>query len=108
MQGVPCTRREAIEVDVKQSHKTLLLWVLLIVMFLAIWQVLQPGERKAQVAFSEFVALVHSGNVKDVRIKDHEYTFTKIDGSGKTTTTETLGPIADQKLVDVLEAADKD
>jgi cell division protease FtsH len=108
VQGVPCTRREATEVDVKQSHKTLLLWVLLIVMFLAIWQVLQPGERKAQVAFSEFVALVHSGNVKDVRIKDHEYTFTKIDGSGKTTTTETLGPIADQKLVDDLEAADKD
>jgi cell division protease FtsH len=108
VQGVPCTRREATEVDVKQSHKTLLLWVLLIVMFLAIWQVLQPGERKAQVAFSEFVALVHSGNVKDVRIKDHEYTFTKIDGSGKTSTTETLGPIADQKLVDDLEATDKD
>jgi cell division protease FtsH len=108
VQEVPCTRREATEVDVKQSHKTLLLWVLLIVMFLAIWQVLQPGERKAQVAFSEFVALVHSGNVKDVRIKDHEYTFTKVDGSGKQTTTETLGPIADQKLVDDLEAADKD
>ena len=45
----------------KQSHKTLLLWVLLIVMFLAIWQVLQPGERKQQVSFSQFVALVHSG-----------------------------------------------
>ena len=92
----------------KQSHKTLLLWVLLIVMFLAIWQVLQPGERKQQVAFSEFVALVHSGNVKEVRIKDHEYSFAKVDGSGKTITTETLGPIADQKLIDDLEAADKD
>ena len=41
----------------KQSHKTLLLWVLLIVMFLAIWQVLQPGERKQPVSFSEFVDL---------------------------------------------------
>ena len=30
----------------KQSHKTLLLWVLLILMFLAIWQVLEP-ERAA-------------------------------------------------------------
>ena len=50
----------------KQSHKTLLLWVLLIVMFLAIWQVLQPGERKQQVSFSEFVTWVHAGQVPDV------------------------------------------
>ena len=92
----------------KQSHKTLLLWVLLIVMFLAIWQVLQPGDHKTPVAFSEFVSLVHSGNVKDVRIKDHEYSFTKVDGSGKNAPAETLGPIADQKLIDDLEATDKD
>ena len=62
----------------KQSHKTLLLWVLLIVMFLAIWQVLQPGDRKQQVSFSEFVTWVHSGQVSDVHVKDHEYQFTHV------------------------------
>ena len=31
----------------KQSHKTLLLWVLLILMFLAIWQFLQADGAKA-------------------------------------------------------------
>jgi hypothetical protein len=29
---------------VKQSHKTLLLWVVLIFMFLAIWQFFQPTD----------------------------------------------------------------
>jgi len=36
----PC---RSLEVNVKQSHKTLLLWGLLIVMFFAIWNILQPG-----------------------------------------------------------------
>jgi cell division protease FtsH len=90
---------------VKQSHKTLLLWVLLIVMFLAIWQVLQPGERKQQVSFSQFVAMVHSGMVTEVHIKDHEYTFTQVQ-DGKNVQKETLGPIADQALIDELEKKD--
>jgi cell division protease FtsH len=87
---------------VKQSHKTLLLWVLLIVMFLAIWQVLQPGERKQQVSFSEFVGWVHQGQVPEVRVKDREYQFThSVDG--KNQSVETLGPVADQALVSDLE-----
>jgi cell division protease FtsH len=90
---------------VKQSHKTLLLWVLLIVMFLAIWQVLQPGERKQQVSFSQFVTLVHSGQVTDIHIKDHEYAFTQIQ-DGKNQQKETLGPVADQSLLDDLEKRD--
>jgi cell division protease FtsH len=90
---------------VKQSHKTLLLWVLLIVMFLAIWQVLQPGERKQQVSFSQFVALVHSGQVTEIHIKDHEYAFTQVQ-DGKNAQKETLGPIADQALIDDLEKKD--
>ncbi len=89
----------------KQSHKTLLLWVLLIVMFLAIWQVLQPGERKQQVSFSQFMALVHSGQVTEVHIKDHEYGFLQVQ-DGKNTQKETLGPIADQALIDDLEKKD--
>jgi cell division protease FtsH len=87
---------------VKQSHKTLLLWVLLIVMFLAIWQVLQPGERKQQVSFSEFVSWVHQGQVTDVRVKDHEYTFTR-NVDGKNEVKETLGPVADEALIQDLQ-----
>jgi cell division protease FtsH len=66
---------------VKQSHKTLLLWVLLIMMFLAIWQFLSPTQSPAtQVAYSEFMAQVHADKEKEpyvesVSIKDHEYTY---------------------------------
>jgi len=87
---------------VKQSHKTLLLWVLLIVMFLAIWQVLQPGERKQQVSFSEFVSWVHQGQVPEVRVKDREYSFTHVL-DGKSQQMETLGPSADEALIVDLE-----
>ncbi len=86
----------------KQSHKTLLLWVLLIVMFLAIWQVLQPGERKQQVSFSEFVSWVHQGQVPEVRVKDREYSFTHAF-DGKSQQMETLGPSADEALIQDLE-----
>jgi cell division protease FtsH len=74
-------------------------------MFLAIWQVLQPGERKQQVSFSGFMALVHSGQVTEVHIKDHEYGFLQVQ-DGKNTQKETLGPIADQALIDDLEKKD--
>jgi cell division protease FtsH len=87
---------------VKQSHKTLLLWVLLIVMFLAIWQVLQPGERKQTVSFSEFVSWVHQGQVPDVHVKDREFSFTHVT-DGKSQNMDTLGPTADEALILDLE-----
>ena len=91
----------------KQSHKTLLLWVLLIVMFLAIWQFLSPSERKQPVAFSEFVEEVQKGHVKDVHIKDREYTFTvhNADGSKTTLQKEAIGPVPDEALLSTLKPA---
>ena len=65
----------------KQSHKTLLLWVLLIMMFLAIWQFLSPNQSPAtSVAWSEFRAQVIADrekepHVESVSIKNGEYTF---------------------------------
>ncbi|WP_437588098.1 ATP-dependent zinc metalloprotease FtsH [Sorangium sp. So ce1000] len=84
----------------KQSHKTLLLWVLLIMMFLAIWQFLSPDSRPAtQVAFSEFMAQVQvepkdkEPHVESVTIKDREYTFwVKDPKSGTKTKKVTIGP----------------
>ena len=60
----------------KQSHKTLLLWVLLILMFVAIWQFLQPPDRRPNVAFSDFLNEVHAGNVEQITIKDKKFPVT--------------------------------
>jgi len=83
---------------VKQSHKTLLLWVLLITMFLAIWQFLSPDRPPAaQIPYSEYVALVKAKetdpHVERVSIKDREYTFVVKDPKSNTTSKRvTLGP----------------
>ena len=42
--------------NVKQSHKTLLLWLLLIVMMLAIYQLIAAEPTPREMPFSEFVA----------------------------------------------------
>src|SRR5262249_17915096 len=89
---------------VKQSHKTLLLWVLLILMFLVIWQYLQSDStRAAPVAFSDFVAQVHARpedpHVDKVNIKDREYTFEVLDPNTKLRKKSlTIGPEADDAL----------
>ena len=86
----------------KQSHKTLLLWVLLIVMFLAIWQVLQPERAEATGQLQRVRVHGAPGQVTDVHIKDHEYLFTQSQ-DGKSQQKETLGPVADQALLEDLQ-----
>ncbi len=64
----------------KQPHKTLLLWVVLLVAFLGIWQFLSPdGQQRQPMPFSEFMALVQAPreqrHVDAVEIKEREYSF---------------------------------
>ena len=53
----------------RQSHKTLALWVLLILMFWAIYQIIsQEQSPKEQPEFSKFLKHVEDGNVKEVDV----------------------------------------
>lgn len=53
----------------RQSHKTLALWVLLIVMFWAIWHIVtQDHSPKEKYQFSKFMRQVEEGNVKEVKV----------------------------------------
>ncbi len=93
----------------KQSHKTLLLWVLIATMFLAIWQFLDSNSKPAtQVAFSEFLTLAQApkeqAHVKQVNIKDREYQFTVVDPT-KNNAEESkvsLGPDKNEDLTKLL------
>jgi len=60
---------------VKQSHKALLMWVLLILMFVAIWNFFSDVPRSQVVPFSEFIADIRSDRVAEVKIKDREYRY---------------------------------
>src|SRR5262249_15149819 len=90
---------------VKQSHKTLLLCVLLIMMFLALWQFLIPERTPtAQVSYTDFLVLVDKDkdkeHVESVTIKDREITFYTATAKGQQKTKKiTTGP--DGKLEDL-------
>ena len=86
----------------KQPHKTLLLWVVLIVAFLAIWQFLNPDTtRSPDIAYSDFMGYVKAPkdqkHIEEVEIKDREYTFQIKDPNSKTTPqrSRTVGPAED-------------
>ncbi|MCU0685487.1 MAG: ATP-dependent zinc metalloprotease FtsH [Polyangiaceae bacterium] len=93
----------------KQSQKTLLLWVLLILMFVAIWQFVSPeNSRTEPVPFSQFMSWVKSKpeekHVEWVEIKDREYTFHVVDPAAKTKQTyKTLGPTGDSVTKDLID-----
>jgi cell division protease FtsH len=91
---------------VKQPHKTLLLWVVLIVAFLAIWQVLNPEPApRSDIAYSDFIALVKAPrdqrHVDEVEIKDREYTFQIKDPNAKGAVQRgrTVGPTEESSQV---------
>jgi len=93
---------------VKQSHKTLLLWVVLIVMFLTIWQFLTPNDKKVPLAFTDFVSEVKQGKVEEIKIKDHEYSY-RPRGADQTKGNgwkDVVGPIADEKTLETLKPDD--
>ncbi|HYQ03132.1 MAG TPA: ATP-dependent zinc metalloprotease FtsH [Polyangiaceae bacterium] len=86
----------------KQPHKTLLLWVVLIVAFLAIWQFLNPeNPRSPDLPYSEFKALAmaprDAKHIEEVDIKDREYTFQIKDPNAKGAPARgrTVGPAED-------------
>ena len=73
---------------VKQPHKTLLLWVVLIVAFLALWNLLNTNEpRHRPMPFSEFVSLVEAPkdakHVDAVEIQGREFRFEVVQPGAK-------------------------
>jgi cell division protease FtsH len=96
---------------VKQPHKTLLIWVVLIVAFLAIWQFLVPaGQPKKQRPFSDFIELVKAPkdkpHVESVDIRDREYSFVvkRPGAQGAPERGVTIGPLVSDTVTDLLFA----
>ncbi|MEY4546719.1 MAG: ATP-dependent metalloprotease, partial [Pseudomonadota bacterium] len=92
----------------KQPHKTLLIWVVLIVAFLAIWQFLVPATQAKKVRpFNEFMELVQAPDdkphVESVEIRDREYSFTvKRPNASVPERGVTIGPVSSTKVEDVM------
>ena len=74
----------------KQSQKTLLFWVLVILMCIVIFNFVAREEQPRSVPFSEFVTDVSEGKVKKVKIRPQEnsgeytYWLKSVDESAET------------------------
>ncbi len=78
----------------KQSHKPLALWIFLILSFLAVFAVFPRASAPQTVAFSEFMQDVRAGRVTEVKIREHDLTYTR--RSAPTATPEervSIGPV---------------
>ncbi len=73
----------------KQSHKTIFLWALLIILFVSFYHLFsQPAQEVVEIDFTAFMSEVHSGSVKDVTMKGTDYRGTFTDGEEF----KTIGP----------------
>jgi cell division protease FtsH len=95
---------------VKQPHKTLLLWIVLIVVGLSVWQFSNnEGARRHPVPFSEFMALVNAPaderHVTDVEVKGREYAFRVEDpkARGQVERGVSVGPESDDVAAEILK-----
>lgn len=69
----------------KQSQKTLLFWVLVILMCIVIFNFVAREEQPRSVPFSEFVTDVAEGKVKKVKIRPQENSGNTPTGSSPRT-----------------------
>ncbi len=84
----------------KQSHKTVALWILLIVMFIGFYQILSghPQEGKP-IPLSQFWEEVRKDNVRSVTIRGNEVTGEMNEGAKRTFTTRIL--LTDKLIADL-------
>jgi cell division protease FtsH len=92
---------------VNSTVKTVLFWLVIIVSAVALWQVVMHagagGQKVKEVNFSDFLADVDHGNVKEVTINGQDLTGKYTDGSAFHTTmmlgyTDIIKPLRDKNV----------
>ena len=92
----------------KPSHKTVALWLVLILLFASLFKVFDPGNRhKREVKFSEFVTAVKEGKVAEVTFKSDNLivgTYKEAPaGANGQKYFETVGDTENAKVFEILE-----
>ena len=90
----------------KPTHKTIALWLVLILLFASLFKFFDPGSRtRQQINFSEFIQLVKDGKVAEVTFKADNLIVGKYkestSESGKNF--ETVGDTENAKVFEILE-----
>jgi cell division protease FtsH len=92
----------------RQSHKTVLLWLLLILMFVTVYQMFNGGAKtpEQKIAFGSFMQEVQNNpeNIKNVTIKGEHWTG-EFKKGGRF---RTVGPVPTAEILTKLDHAGKD
>lgn len=93
------------KINMRQSHKTLALWLLLILLFASLFKVFDQQHVSTQkINYSEFIAAVRAGNVEEVTIKSDDIIAGKYKSPvAQKSTFETIGNPNDARLPEILE-----
>jgi len=87
-------------IPLKQSYKTILLWVILILVFMAVYNLLSnSGKDVKELDFSTMMAKAQTGEIKNVKIKGSTFSGELADGS-KFVSYGTAGEKTVEKLMD--------
>src|SRR6201997_3178139 len=90
----------------KPSHKTVALWLVLILLFASLFKIFDPGNRhRREIKFSEFVGYVKEGKIADVTFKtDNQIVGTfKDSGPDGRKFFETVGDTENAHVFEILE-----
>ncbi len=90
----------------KSSHKTVALWLVLIVLFASLFKAFDPGARgRKDIKFSEFVQLLKDGKVGEVTFKSDNLIVGsyKEPQAGSPKFFETVGDTSNSKVFEILE-----
>ena len=90
----------------KPSHKTVALWLVLILLFASLFKIFDPGNRnRKEIKFSEFIQLVKENKIAEVTFKaDHLIvgTYKEAPADGHKLF-ETIGDTENSKVFEILE-----
>jgi cell division protease FtsH len=92
---------------VKQSHKTIALWIVIILLSASILHFFntRPTLRKS-ISFSELIEAVQKNNVEEVTIQEDEYIGKFKDNFKEGSYFETVGPVSSEKAFEILAHSD--
>jgi len=93
----------------KPTHKTIALWLVLILLFAGLFKVFDPdNQHRSDIKFSDFIHLVKEGKVEEVTFKSDNLivgTFKDVMPDGKKYF-ETAGDTSNAKIFEILQAHD--
>jgi cell division protease FtsH len=93
--------------NMKQAHKTIALWLIIVLMVLSVLHIMnQPVQTAERISFSEFLKAVETNEIESVAIQESEYRGKFKPEFKNGTRFETTGPVDSERALADLSKTD--